>query len=231
MWALRAVSTDPTYKAYVYGLGKMIIYANVANGTTLFYLGRIEAVHAGKTMVIQLFDPGDASGNSSIEVLKPTATGYTPATFSYTADANATGSRSGTNVTSLQDDDQRHRPVQQLVGHADDPAAEDVHGAAAARRAGRDARRLVEDPLHVRQHDDRHDHLAGLHPGQPGPPGPPLNRRPRGRPNGTRLVLPTSRSDADRRRRSADRATAAGRRPSGPRRALSRPTAGILEDS
>ena len=102
MWALRAVSSDPTYKAYVYGLGKMVIYANVANGTTLFYLGRIEAVHAGKTMVIQLFDPGDASGNSSIEVLKPTSTGYTPATFSYTADSNATGSRSGTNVTSLR---------------------------------------------------------------------------------------------------------------------------------
>jgi hypothetical protein len=102
MWALRAVSSDPTYKAYVYGLGKMIIYANVANGTTLFYLGRIEAVHAGKTMVVQLFDPGDASGNSKIEVLKPTATGYTPATFSYTADSNATGSKSGTNVTSLK---------------------------------------------------------------------------------------------------------------------------------
>ena len=102
MWALRAVSSDPTYKAYVYGLGKMVIYANVANGTTLFYLGRIEAVHAGKTMVVQLFDPGDASGNSSIEVLKPTTTGYTPATFSYTADSNATGSKSGSNVTSLK---------------------------------------------------------------------------------------------------------------------------------
>ena len=63
------------------------------NGTTLFYLGRIEAVHAGKTMVIQLFDPGDASGNSSIQILQPTSPGYTPATFSYTADSNATGSR------------------------------------------------------------------------------------------------------------------------------------------
>jgi len=102
MWSLRAVPTDPTYPPYVYGLGKMVIYANVANGTTLFYLGRIEAVHAGKTMVVQLFDPGDASGNSSIQILKPTSTGYTPATFSYTADSNATGSKSGTNVTSLK---------------------------------------------------------------------------------------------------------------------------------
>ena len=102
MWALRAVPTDPTYGPYVYGLGKMVIYANVANGTTLFYLGRIEAVHAGKTMVIQLFDPGDASGNSSIEVLQPTSTGYVAARFNYTADSNAAGSKSGTNVASLR---------------------------------------------------------------------------------------------------------------------------------
>jgi hypothetical protein len=100
-WGLRAVSTDPVYKPYVYGLGKMCIYANVANGTTNFYLARIDAVHAGKTMVIQLFDPGDASGTASIQVMKPTSTGYTPATFSFTADSNATGPTSGTNVTSL----------------------------------------------------------------------------------------------------------------------------------
>jgi hypothetical protein len=102
MWSLRAVTSDPTKKARVYGLGKMVIYANVANGTTLFYMARIEAVHAGKTLVIQLFDPGDAAGNSTIEILKPTSTGYSPATFSYTADANAAGSKSGTNVTSLR---------------------------------------------------------------------------------------------------------------------------------
>jgi hypothetical protein len=102
-WGLRAVSSDPTYKAQVYGLGRMALYANVLNGTTLFYLARIEAVHAGKTMVIQLFDPGDATGNSSIQILKPTTTGYTPATFSYTADTNAASCcRSGTNITTLQ---------------------------------------------------------------------------------------------------------------------------------
>jgi len=102
MWGLRAVATDPTYQPHVYGLGKMVIYANVTSGTTLFYLGQIEAVHAGKTMVIQLFDPGDASGNSSIEVLQPTATGYAAIRFSYTADSTAAGSKSGTNVLSLR---------------------------------------------------------------------------------------------------------------------------------
>lgn len=102
MWGLRAVPTNPSYKPRVYGLSKMPIYANVTNGTTLFYLGRIDAVHAGKTMVVSLFDPGDAQGTASIQILKPTTTGYTPATFSYTADSNADSCcRSGTNITSL----------------------------------------------------------------------------------------------------------------------------------
>ena len=102
MWALRAVSTDPVNKPRVFGLGKMVIYANVTAGTTLFYLARIDAIHAGKTMVIELFDPGDAAGNSQIEILKPTTMGYVASTFSYTADATAAGSKSGTIVSSLK---------------------------------------------------------------------------------------------------------------------------------
>ena len=101
-FGVRAVSAVPAYHASVYGLGRMAIYANIDNGVTNFYLARIDAVHAGKTMVVELFDPGDASGTASIQVMKPTATGYTPATFSYTADSNANSCcRSGTNVTSL----------------------------------------------------------------------------------------------------------------------------------
>lgn len=100
-FGLRAVSTDPVIKARVHGMGKMAIYANLTSGTSLFYLARIEAVHAGKQMVVRLFDPGDASGTASIQVLKPTASGYTPATFSYTADSNASCCRSGNNVNRL----------------------------------------------------------------------------------------------------------------------------------
>ena len=101
-WALRAVPTDPAHKPRVYGLGKMVIYANVANGTTLlFYLGRIEAVHAGKTMVIQLFNPGDASGDS--EHRGPPAHGHRllPHQVQLHRGLNATGSKSGTNVLNL----------------------------------------------------------------------------------------------------------------------------------
>ena len=102
MWGMRAVPTNGAYRPRVYGIGKMVIYANVAAGVTEFYLGQIDAVHAGKTMVIELFDPGDASGNSAIEILKPTGADYVPTPFSYTADATASGSKSGSGVTSLK---------------------------------------------------------------------------------------------------------------------------------
>jgi hypothetical protein len=101
MWGLRAVPTNPAYVPHVYGLGKMVIYANATAGTTVFYLGRIPAIHAGKTIVIQLFDPGDAQGTASIQILKPTTSGYVATPFSYTADSTATGPKSGTNVSSL----------------------------------------------------------------------------------------------------------------------------------
>jgi hypothetical protein len=74
-----------------------------------FYLAQIEAEHAGKTMVISLWDPGD-TGNlaANLQILRPTATTYEPIEFSYTARQGSThsnvsscNSRSGTAVTSV----------------------------------------------------------------------------------------------------------------------------------
>jgi hypothetical protein len=84
----------------VYGQSRMAAYANVNAGASLFYLAQIPAVHAGKTIEIRLFDPGDVGGNATLRIKKPTSTGYVDATFSYTAVGGA-GSQSGTNVTSL----------------------------------------------------------------------------------------------------------------------------------
>ena len=50
-------------KPRVYGGGKMAAYNNLEAGSQTFYLAQIDKVHAGKTMVIELFDPGDVSGN------------------------------------------------------------------------------------------------------------------------------------------------------------------------
>jgi hypothetical protein len=82
----------------VYGGGRMAAYNNLQAGTQLFYLAQIDAVHAGKTMEIELFDPGDVSGNGFLRILSPDGNAYNYTTFSYTAD----NGRSGNNVTSVQ---------------------------------------------------------------------------------------------------------------------------------
>ena len=94
----------------VYGLGAMEAYVRLPAGTSSqFYLAQIDAVHAGKTMVVNLWDPGDTGSlAATLEVLKPTGTGFTPATFKWkgtvgtsNTGASACGSLSGTNVTSV----------------------------------------------------------------------------------------------------------------------------------
>ena len=51
--------------ARVYGAGKMAVYANLATGMGVFYLAQIDKVHAGKTMTIDLFDPGSPAATPS----------------------------------------------------------------------------------------------------------------------------------------------------------------------
>jgi Putative Flp pilus-assembly TadE/G-like len=71
-WSLRAFTSGGP-EPRVYGLGDMAIYANVdgKKGDTEFYLTEVLPVHAGKTLVIQLFDPGDAKGKHSVEIIDP----------------------------------------------------------------------------------------------------------------------------------------------------------------
>ena len=89
--------------ASVHGGGRMAAYNNLALGTQTFYLAQIDQTAAGKTLEIDLFDVGDVNGGAWLQILDPDDNVYTPATFSYTADANASsGHTSGTNVTCIQ---------------------------------------------------------------------------------------------------------------------------------
>lgn len=94
----------------VYGLGAMEAYVRLPGGrSSEFYLAQIDAEHAGKTMVIKLWDPGDTGDLSAdLQILRPTATSYVPTNFSYSARKGSThsntsecNSRSGTNVDSV----------------------------------------------------------------------------------------------------------------------------------
>jgi len=84
--------------ARVYGSGRMAAYTNLAGGLQAFYLAQIASIHAGKTMVIELFDPGEVSGNGFLRFQSPDGNVYNYATFNWKSDDG----RSGTNVTQIQ---------------------------------------------------------------------------------------------------------------------------------
>jgi Flp pilus assembly protein TadG len=87
----------------VHAVSDMSIFANLggsSGSTATFYLAQIDAVHAGKTMRITLFDSGE--GAQKIEVLDPKGA---PATFSWSTPCSPptppSGACSGSNATSL----------------------------------------------------------------------------------------------------------------------------------
>jgi Putative Flp pilus-assembly TadE/G-like len=84
--------------ARVYGGGRMAAYTNLDGGLQRFYFAQIEKVHAGKTMLIHLFDPGEAAGNAYLRILSPDGNSYHYQTFDWADDAG----RGATGVTSIQ---------------------------------------------------------------------------------------------------------------------------------
>ncbi len=72
-----------------------------------FYLAQIEAAHAGKTMEIQLFDAGDTNQDANIQILIPTATGWTATNFNYTAAQGTTNTGGSGQSATDPDRDQR----------------------------------------------------------------------------------------------------------------------------
>jgi Flp pilus assembly protein TadG len=84
----------------IYGSGRMAIYANATGADTRFYLTRIPPGEAGKTLVLNFFDVGDASLAGDIQVLPPPDSNVTGGVFTsckYTAvPGNSTGPPWGT---------------------------------------------------------------------------------------------------------------------------------------
>ena len=80
-WSMKASSSGAT-QPRIYGLGDMAIYSNVDGtmGNTVFYLAEVEEVHKDKQLVIDLWDPGDASGNHAIRIVDPHGN-YPPCTW------------------------------------------------------------------------------------------------------------------------------------------------------
>jgi hypothetical protein len=78
----------------VFGIGAMQSFSPLPGAATSeFYLAQIDAVHAGKTVVISLWDPGDTGSlTGSLAIRIPGAGGYTSASLNYTAAKGTTNS-------------------------------------------------------------------------------------------------------------------------------------------
>ncbi len=98
MWS--AWVSSSTGNSQVYGQGRMVTYNNLIAGKQLFYLAQIDQVHAGKTMEIKLFDPGDVSGDAFLRIQSPDGNAYNYVNFTYTADNGR--SSAGLPVSSIQ---------------------------------------------------------------------------------------------------------------------------------
>jgi Flp pilus assembly protein TadG len=96
LWSIYVGANGGAGSARVYGDAKMVAYSNLtgAAATQKFYLAQIDKQHAGKTMEIKLFDPGDVAGNATLRILSPDGGSYNYATFSYAADAQCIAGRS-----------------------------------------------------------------------------------------------------------------------------------------
>jgi Flp pilus assembly protein TadG len=100
MWSIQVLGGG---SPSVYGSGRMVTYANIQSGSQSFYLAQIDKSNAGKTLEIDLFDPGDVGDKAWLEIYSPDGGVYKPATFSWQADSYASsGHTSGTNVTCIQ---------------------------------------------------------------------------------------------------------------------------------
>jgi len=91
-FALFASATGGT--PTVNGIGTMESFSPLAGGTSSeFYLAQIEAVHAGKTVVISLWDPGDTNGlTANLQILIPGTSGFTAAPLTWTSKKGTTNS-------------------------------------------------------------------------------------------------------------------------------------------
>jgi hypothetical protein len=96
MWSIYVGDNGAAGSARVYGGGRMVGYNNITSnsGYQRFYLAQIEKVHAGKTLIIELFDPGDVGQNAWLRVLSPDGNVYSYASFDYTADPVCVNGRS-----------------------------------------------------------------------------------------------------------------------------------------
>ncbi len=108
LWSIYVGDDGGSGSARVYGEARMLAYSNLTGTASRqeFYLTQIGKELAGKTMEIQLFDPGDVKGDATLRIKSPDGNVYTYAAFSYQADdqcrAGISDSCSGASDTTIR---------------------------------------------------------------------------------------------------------------------------------
>lgn len=102
----------------VYGKDAISVFAGQSSSTADFYLAEIEPIHAGKTMRIELFDPGE--GGNNIRILRPNgANSWAEASFRWTVDGGASGGpTTSLDVTGSKFDGKTVRVAVELTGYS-----------------------------------------------------------------------------------------------------------------
>ncbi|MGQ0433248.1 MAG: pilus assembly protein TadG-related protein [Microthrixaceae bacterium] len=81
-YALEAISSacgvDEACQPSVYAFGDMGMYNNPTSGLSTFYLAEVGPQYAGKTLVIELWDSGDANGIARMTPMMPSPLAFKP---------------------------------------------------------------------------------------------------------------------------------------------------------
>lgn len=100
-----------TVSPRVYGIGAMAMLTHMPGGqSSEFYLAQIEEAHKGKTIEIRLWDAGDTNQNANLQILAPTAGGWSAVPLTYAAEDGSSansgncghGSRTGNSIVTNQ---------------------------------------------------------------------------------------------------------------------------------
>ena len=71
--ACRSTGCTGGVQPSVYAYERMVLYNNVEAGSGTFYIAEVAPQYAGKTLLLEMFDPGEASGQAWVYAMMPSA--------------------------------------------------------------------------------------------------------------------------------------------------------------
>lgn len=72
-YAIEAVTSGAGPQPALYAYNRMVMYNNVSGGAATFYVAEVSSEYAGKTLVLELYDPGESSGDAWLYPMMPSA--------------------------------------------------------------------------------------------------------------------------------------------------------------